>query len=249
MEAAGRDFRSIFDPQQATFEIPEFGRRFFAAHGVDPVPAFILAMQMTGKRFIGAAPHVWQFLSMSRYRCMDLSTAMVTTPEVVRFVESLESGRAPEIRPFLHQALDSQIQECRKARRYLPLEILLALFIRSRKSVWGRAYVTLIQLLVRAGLRLIGLRRPSRREVVVSHPEIYPEVPLVGRPGVRLPYVKYFGLHYQIFEDRIVLTMMPGVRWKVSNRELVAALTESLERIRDVLEASKDQPAARRASG
>ncbi|MCC6857356.1 MAG: choline/carnitine O-acyltransferase [Bryobacterales bacterium] len=236
LQDAERDFQSVFDGQQATFAIPEFGRRFFSEHAADPVPAFILALQMTGKRLTGRAPQVWQFLSMSRYRCMDLSTAMVTTPEVLRFIESLESAPAGELGQLLRQALHSQVEECRRARRCLPVEVLLSLYLRSVKSPLAGLYVTFLQLLAAGGLRLLGLAGAPRREVIVSHPEIYPEVPLVGRPGVRLPYVKYFGLHYQIFDDRIVLTMMPGVRWPVPNGELVAALTESLERLRTLLE-------------
>jgi hypothetical protein len=51
---------------------------------------------------------------------------------------------------------------------------------------------------------------------------------------VRLPYVKYFGLHYQIWEDRTVVTMMPGVGWEKSNAEVKESLQDSLQRILEV---------------
>ena len=80
-------------------------------------------------------------------------------------------------------------------------------------------------------LRKLGLLFPRPREIVVSHPEIYPGIPVVGRPGVRLPYAKLFGLHYQIFPDSIVVTMMPGIEWQISNRDLVLELERNLNRI------------------
>ena len=84
-------------------------------------------------------------------------------------------------------------------------------------------------------LRLLRLRNPSPREILVSHPEIYPEIPMVGRPGVRLPYVKYFGLHYQIHDDKITITMMPGSRWHIPNDEFMAVIEQSLAEIRSVI--------------
>ncbi len=57
----------------------------------------------------------------------------------------------------------------------------------------------------------------------------------MGRPGIRLPYVKYFGLHYQILDDSVLLTFMPGMKWSIPNSELVAVLGESLELIRSIV--------------
>ncbi len=47
---------------------------------------------------------------------------------------------------------------------------------------------------------------------------------MVGRPGVRLPYVRYFGLHYQMLDDRTRFTVRPGLSWRISNADLAAAL-------------------------
>jgi hypothetical protein len=74
----------------------------------------------------------------------------------------------------------------------------------------------------------------SRREILISHPEIYPEIPVVGRPGIRLPYVKYFGLHYQILPQRIVITLMPSVTWTIPNTQVVAELKAALDAIASV---------------
>ena len=84
---------------------------------------------------------------------------------------------------------------------------------------------------------MLGLIKPVWNEVHVYNPEIYPETPIVGRPGIRLPYLKYFGLHYQILEEKIVVTVMPSVKLYISNAELIKELKKNLERIRLIMQA------------
>ena len=52
---------------------------------------------------------------------------------------------------------------------------------------------------------------------------------MVGRPGVRLPYVRYFGLHYQMLDDRTRFTVMPGRSWTIPNAEFAAELGSSFD--------------------
>ncbi|MCS6845861.1 MAG: choline/carnitine O-acyltransferase [Caldilineales bacterium] len=261
---ARRDLETMLDRtgQPVTFEIPGYGRQFFAEHGVEAVPTFILALQMTANRLAGRPARITQFLSMSRYRCTDLATTVVSGPQVQQFAQAMlgeaaagqgngataarpgggageaATSRGEDLQALLHAAIAEQAQIARQARRYLPLPIILNLFLRSRRGA-GRRWTELLLWLRMIALRKLGVAPLQEREVLVSHPEIYPEVPIVGRPGVRLPYVKYFGLHYQIMADKIVITMMPGVRWPVPNTRLIEELTDSLHRIRQVLEEGK----------
>lgn len=241
IQQAERDLKFISDAQQATFEINGIGKKFFKAHGIDSVPTFIIALQMTANQLVGKKVLIEQFLTLSKYRCMDLTTAIVTTDEMLRFIEYI-AGRlidTTSARDLLNEAINSQSRECRKVRRFLSLNIILNLFFRSEK-LFLKFYASIIICLVVVILRVFGIykSRPPR-EIIVSHPEIYPEVPLVGRPGIRLPYVKYFGLHYQIFEEKIIITMMPGIKWKVSNAELIKSLQKNLERIKFALNGNR----------
>jgi len=181
---------------------------------------------------------------MSKYRCMDLLTAEVSTPAVVRLVEHLETGDLtdPKTQIIFEAAIHSQIEVCRKTRGYLPLDSTFSLFFFSRKGI-RRFYAILIWYLMLKILRILGWHKSVGREVLVSHPTIYPEIPVIGRPGVRLPYVKYFGLHYQIFEEKIVVTLMPSVSWTVPNAEVIAVLQESLEQIQALIRRIKSDKA------
>jgi hypothetical protein len=73
------------------------------------------------------------------------------------------------------------------------------------------------------------------RDILISHPAIYQEIPLIGRPGIRLPYMRYFALHYQIWEDKTVITMMPGILWMIPNNEFVANLEKNIRKLIDIV--------------
>ena len=85
--------------------------------------------------------------------------------------------------------------------------------------------------LLAAAAALAAVGALPRERIILSHPEIFPEVALLGRPGVRLPYVSHFGLHYQMFADRIVLTMMPGKKWTSANDRFVEAVEAALREV------------------
>lgn len=235
IQQAQRDVQLVKDNQPATFEIKNIGKKFLTDHKITPVPAFILALQMTANHFAGKMVKIIQFLSMSKYRCMDRVNAMVTTPEVNRFVEYMEQEdmQRDEAKKLLHKAIESQNQECRRSRQYLLVPAMFTLFLRSKRGL-GRLYIMLVAAIAYIPLKILGLIKSPKCEVPVSHPEIYPEIPIVGRPGIRLPYVKYFSLNYQILDDKIIITMMPGLRWRVPNEKLIAVLKENLERIKSV---------------
>lgn len=233
LHQAQEDFRQVQDHQPATFDLPGYGKEFFAALGAAPVPTFILSLELAARRLTGRTPRVTQFLAMSRYRCMDLLTAVVTTPEVERCVDELlkDDLEPVQAKASLQAAVASQQEAIRRVRQALPLDELMALYTGTLRPFRAMG-VYLFQQSIFGILRRLSLFQPVGREIIVSHPEIYPQVPVVGRPGARLPYVRDFGLHYQIMEDRLVLTWMPGVNWTVSNAELVKILVESLEWLR-----------------
>ena len=232
LERARKDIAAVSDHQQPTFAIDGFGRQLFASLDLDAVPAFVAALQLAVFRVTGQIPRIKQLLTMSKYRYMDLAIASVTTPQMIAFLNCMQSQGADRKRQKaqLHAAIDSQSAICRKARRYLPLNRLPPLLAESKGGLRG-IYIKGLMKITKRLLRALGLADFGRDDVLISHPRIYDEIPLLGRPGVRLPYLRYFGLHYQIWDDRIVLTWMPSVKWHVSN----ARLTEELARaLRDI---------------
>jgi len=228
---ARTDVRSILDNQQATFEIGRVGKLFFKEHDIDPVPAFMLALHMTVAHFTGRSARIEQQLALSKYRCMGLTSAVVTTPEMATFSHYATGSEVEydKAQTLLRAAIGSQLRACREARSHLPFSQLIPLFTCYLKG--GRKlYVGAIVV----ANKLLGIKWSS--DVIVSHPAIIPGATMLGRPGVRLPYLKYFGLHYRMLEARIIISMMPSLDWDIPNVEFVTVLEGKLRRLQEVIE-------------
>lgn len=232
LQQAEREFTAIRDDQPATYEINSIGKRILEQHGLQPIPSFVLALLMTIKSLVGRTARITQFMTMSRYSCMDLVTPNVTTPAMVRCVEYLQNPAIDQRQAvtLVNDAIQSQLQAMRQARKCLPIPDALRLQRIAAKG-WRRFWLNLMLFLRGMLFRLLAVQQRMGQEVLISHPEIYPEVPVVGRPGVRLPYVKLLGLHYQIWDQKIVITFMPGLTWNISNLEFIKVLDQSLHRI------------------
>lgn len=230
-QRAQQESQACLDSQECTFELEGYGREFFERLKLNPVPAFVTALQSTVNQLANRPLAIHQFASLSRYRCMDVTPVKISTSPLQELAQVLigsQPGRASEL---IGPAIESQLSELHNARQTLPLEMLLALFARSRQGA-ARLRARLSLIVCGVLLLLLGqLRLDQRREVLISHPEIYPQVPVIGRPGVRLPYLKAFGLHYQIWPERSVLTFMPGLRWPHANQAVVAALKQALDKL------------------
>ncbi|WP_456442489.1 choline/carnitine O-acyltransferase [Caldithrix abyssi] len=229
----------VIDHQQATFEINGTGKNFFNQFNMLPVPAFMVVLAMAAKQLFGKHLNIIQYLSMSRYRCMNLTNANATTEEVTQFVDYVQNeGFNPQqALELFKKAIDSQRTAYRAARKYFPPSKIISLFVNTRKG-FARLWVNLLLGVSVLILKIAGKYQPQSMDIPVSHPDIFEEIPVVGRPGIRLPYARYFGLHYQIWDDKIVLTYMPGVTLKYSNEELTKALENNLTIVKQILEKS-----------
>ncbi len=230
----------IDDTQPATFYLPGFGRDYFQTHQLPPIPAFILALQAAADRAARRPQAINQFVSLASYRCMDLTAANISTPPVQQFSQALNQPDSTNAEPsrlaeLLNQALETQAAVVHKARQQLPVDVLLLLYMRTRQGAARRR----ARLALGASLFSLALLGQASlfpaRDVIVSHPEIQPQVLVIGRPGARLNYVRSFGLHYQLWPDQAVLTFMPGLRWKTPNQEIVSLIQENLQKISAII--------------
>ena len=225
------DLSAMLDDQQATFDLPGTGRVDLRSRGFSPIELFVVAVQLATLRLTGRVASISQFVSTARYRCGGVATAIVSTPEMEALQTALE---VPALNPGLLRrlfdaAVDSQRTACQVARSRVPLSVALALF-RSSQMGARRWYVTCVLRSLSFLVRTLGLDDEGRgRDVVLSHPAIVREVPMVGRPRVRLPYVRYFGLHYQMLDDRTRFAVMPGRSWTIPNADLAAELRSSFD--------------------
>jgi predicted RNA-binding protein len=238
LERAKKDYERILDHQeQATYVIEGIGRDVFKTRGIAAVPAFMLALQQATEKLCKRPVWIQQFLTMTRYRCMDVELINVSTPEVRQFLEYTNDPKAdkPMARDLFINAITSQTKAIKNKRKYLTPVPIMHSYVRNSKGLKG-IYIKLIFAVVMTLLRWLRQFELQPRDVIVSHPDIYHEAPIVGRPGIRLPYVRCFGLHYQIYADKIVITMMPGLKWDVPNAQVVQETENSLKQILQILE-------------
>lgn len=242
LERARASLRRILDDQQATFEIPDIGLNFYKKHNIPAVPLFTIALQETVNQLIHKGVLIQQFLTMTKYRYMDVTTAGITKKEVLDFLDYLNENNIDPKKAIdlLSVAIESQNQACRFERDHIPFHRLFSMYLVTKK-IFPRMCASIITKIIMTLIRkLQNARYHDLREVVVSHPAIYPEISIVGRPGVRLPCVKYFGLHYQIFDNKIVITFMPGINFQLSNLEIVRVLEGNLKKINNIIILAKE---------
>ncbi|MEE2636713.1 MAG: hypothetical protein VYE68_05695 [Acidobacteriota bacterium] len=205
-----KELADLLEPQPATCELANLGQRALDERGLRPVELFVLALQLTVFRLTG------QLASMSQF---------ISTPEMTQFHEAF-CGCVEEDGLWVRfeAAVMSQQTACRRARSQVALPTALALFRSWHAGSRGRYVNAVFRCLARL-VRALGLDDEGQgRDIVMSHPAVVPGVEMVGRPGVRLPYVRLFGVHYQVLERGARLTLMPGREWTIPNQALVTEL-------------------------
>jgi hypothetical protein len=229
LDRARADLIQVLDDQQATFELMGHGRAAFASNGLDPVPAFAIAVQLAVLRLTGRFARVRQFISLTKYRGQSVALAEVSTPEMAAVVQALSQPPQPAavLRRLIEAAIEAQLTQNRQTRSGMSVARSLMLFRVVQTGVRGR-YVELVLGNTFKLLSALNLRRMVPTDIALSHPGLFPEVPVMGRPGIRLPYLKGFGLHYLIWDDRITLTIMPSTTWRIPNGALAAELDACL---------------------
>lgn len=245
VERARKLYLNFKDDQPATFTIPELGRKVFHECDTDPVAAFVIALQMTANALIKTPPVIHQFLAVTKYRFMDLETAIVSTAAVTAFCDYIKTAEFDPLhaKKLLRVAISSQREECREKRAALSIAVAFAIFRATRhplQKIKNFSVFVICYYLLHAAHYF----KPSRRDIVISHPALYEEAPLVGRPGAKLPYVTYFALHYQMWDDETILTMMPGLDWTTANKEFVDGIARNLRIVLNVASSVADQKIA-----
>ncbi|MCB9059533.1 MAG: choline/carnitine O-acyltransferase [Calditrichae bacterium] len=231
------DIDSVSDNQQASFTINDVGVRCFKKFDLEPVPAFIIALQKTMLDFTQKMVNVYQFITMSKYRYMTLLKENVSTKTVFDCVSQLENTEKTDDQKFelIRNAIDSQKDKLRKKRTRLSLDYIFKIYLCSISGIRKKYALAISQFFSLIQGRTKLFIEPSY-DVMVSHPAIFEDVPIIGRSGAKLPYVKYMGLHYQIYDDKINITLMPSTEFSVPNKEFIAKLESNLKKLLEISE-------------
>ncbi len=229
LNRAQRQVHAVMDWQPHTFVLEGLGKAAWGPARKDAVPWFVVGLMLTGYQLTGAIPVVEQFVSLAHFCCMGVTRQVVTSPECERAIQLLE--QQPDSRECwqaLQQCVALQKHRVQQARRHLPLTTLEGLYVRRMGRIRRFRFLLLMRFR-RFVLNLIGNGLKLPTDLLISHPRIASAYTIIGRPGVRLPYVRQYGLHYQIHEDKTVLIFMPGQHWRYPNTLIVEKLKHNLQ--------------------
>jgi len=236
IEKAQRQIQSVQDLQPHTIVLENIGRDNFGNLKQHAVPLFVLALMASVYELTGHIPVVEQFVSLAHYRCMGLTRQVVTTPECKAACKALsEKQLSAETWQVVLQAVHRQKQVVQVAQRYFPLTSLEALYFKQLGTGRKILFMWLFRLR-RFLMALTGQRLRWPTDVLISHPRIFQAYTIIGRPGVRLPYVRQFGLHYQIHPRKTVLIFMPGMTWRYPNHLVAEKIEKYLRKLVDLVE-------------
>lgn len=228
--------QSVLRTESGVFRIEGMGSRAFKAGGVSPDAAFNLALMLAVRRLTGRIPIVNEFATMAAHRCSGVTIVVVTTAEAAAFVDRMAQGGPADERTkdLLRAASAAHLQVLERKRQSLSLNRLAPIYLR-RTPRWRRLLARPLQ------GPLWRRHRGAGTDVIVSRTARAPEVLAVGRPGVRISYVRQVALHYWLSDDSIDVITMPG--WSISDLELARVLEESLRSLAGLLAADGSESA------
>ena len=234
VEKSQKQIQSVQDLQPHTIVLENLGKNNFGNIKQHAVPLFVLALMTAVYELTGRIPVVEQFVSLAHFRCMGLTRQVVTTPECKAACTALyKTSFSEEIWQTVVQAVQSQRAVIRIAQQYFPLTSLEALYFKQLGNGGKILFMWLFRLR-RLFMALTGQRLRWPTDVLISHPRIFDSYTIIGRPGVRLPYVRQFGLHYQIHPQKTVLIFMPGVKWRYPNHLVAVKIEKYFRKLADL---------------
>lgn len=229
--------------EQSVFEAEGFARRFFKAHRISPDSCVQMAILIGTYRMFGKVLSLRQYVSLRHFIGGTLDLPYVSTKEVIAFIDAATRGNvAPK-------ALCSLLRAAVASHKKLILQTYKG---RSPKLVfncvpWDESLERVNFLQQRLtyykeqGIRnyvgdMFGLTEDTA-DLITSALQLYPETPLAGRPGIRLPYLTYLGMHYFVTDESILFSYMPAPQCPNDLRELHEHIEQALRLIGDILAA------------
>lgn len=231
LQLAEADIATIRGDPDSTFVLPDFGRDAWENAGFGPIEVFTMAVQVAAERLAGRPVVVEQFVSTSGSRCGGARTVNVSTPAVSSVIAELTDPACDDtaLRTFVKRAIEEQRQACQAARHTFDIRRALHMYRARQRGLRARFVESVIHSVERLLRRHDSLAVARRSDVLISHPQLDDAVTVAGRPGVRLPYVACFSLHYQIRHDSSTLTIAQGASWSIPNSRLASEIRVSLD--------------------
>lgn len=215
-----------FSDGTSIFLLEGIGRTHIRDAGWPASFAFVAAVHATLMLLGFRRLEVKQYVSQECYRHLGVRRVFTSHPEMLAFAAML-AGRPHAGSKVGRTALEEYERRMTQARRHLPLLTCRQMFDKTRTQ-WQAKRVAWSYKLVNWALKATGSVWIPDIRMVISQPRTYPDVLLVGRPGIRSPG-DVVSLHCIVEADniRLVLSDRPGF----DRQSFVHVLRCSLERL------------------
>jgi hypothetical protein len=217
---AREDARKFMSSDPYFLSLDGYGRRFFREHESGGDAGFQVALHAACTTLLGRVPNIMSWAAVRHHKDVGLNLALTTTEPMRRMarqlagVDALAGGG---------ELMDRVIQQHRQviadSRQGMPLYQVMHHYMTRAKPA-QRAVLLLV-------LVAMGITR-FKFDAIVSNPRMFPGVAAFGRAGAVLPYLRLFGMHYQIHEERVDVVLSPGCDWKVERQAFEEALRSAL---------------------
>ncbi|MDJ0841433.1 MAG: choline/carnitine O-acyltransferase [Acidobacteriota bacterium] len=241
LREADSEARQYVRSTQSAFVFEGISKDFFKSRKISPDSSIQMAILLGARRYFGRSLSLRQFVSVRKYRGGTLDCPYATTQAVEKFLDAACHRETPK--PELAELMRKAVQSHKDI-------ILKTVSGRSPKVVFNRCLVDATPEQVEflrqrvdhyksLGFKkyvgdIFGLDKDTG-EIITSALGLKPETPLCGRPGVRLPYLTHFGLHYFVLPDSILFIYMPAPYCPDDVSELHKAVQGGLEEVREIL--------------
>jgi len=243
---AGREVRQYVRAEQSVYEIDGLAKKFFKSMKISPDSSVQVAILLACRRFFGEVLNLRQFVSVRKYRGGTLDCPYVTTREIEAFLVAdgdPSIGDEERVR-LLRAAVASHKDIIVKTVSGRSPKVVLNQCLVGEDEHEIQRFREVVHRYKEAGFRkyvgdIFGLDRDTA-DVITSALVLRPETPLLGRPGVRLPYLTHFGLHYFMTDEHILLIYMPAKRCPDQLDDLHGEVVRALSDIAELLRVSGD---------
>jgi len=211
--------RYLRGEHQSVFVAP-FDKELVKRRNLSPDSLVQMAILLGCRKFFSdtGRPHeLRQFVSVRQYAGGTLDCPYATTREAADFVErAFTEPDYPELPELLRKAVASHKRVILDTVAGRSPKVVLNYLARARPE-----HVTLDQIKeILETYRGQGLRKyigdvfgldKDTGEIITSALNLRPGTTMLGRPGIKLPYLTHLGLHYFVRRDRIVFVHMPAI--------------------------------------
>jgi len=223
------------------FKVESIGKDFFKSRKISPDSSIQMALLLATRKVFGHNLNMRQFINVRRFEGGTLELPYVTTQEVETFLNAAAAGNRDkrELAALLRAAVKSH------------KDIILKTFNgRSPKTIFNYALVGASPLKRRlarplsAFFRWLGFKKyvsdmlgtsEHTADIITSSLKIEPGMRILGRPGIRLPFLRYFGMHYLVEPNSILFIFMPAKHCVRDLSQVASAIEASLLEIKDIL--------------